>query len=345
MTFFPFVGNEVEFPAPVSNRLFRAFQNKCFTKTKDIHFRNISENVPLYDGRNIALSYGGGIDSTAVRHMFPEAFIIHEAHIRNGELLPSLTHKIVRDLPQTRGRLVTSNIRYLSEPGGWHTWPCATSTSLLMATDFKIGVILTGSNLGSSFVSNGARFWDRLRARAWHGPAGNYWQSAFYEIGLPMVSPVTGVSELQTMKLSKWFLDNQEVIYCMRNGGDACHRCSKCFRRDVVKAFIFDGYTVEWDMYAIDSIRQFLKKRPLYFGHIFSTCFSLKPWRYPNWILDLVRDVQPVRRDWAMRVFADSFQLFPEKWARMISERVLQHVEPMSREDIQEFKSWDQSRN
>ena len=90
--FFPFIGSEVEFPRPVSKRLYDAFQNECFTSKKHISFRNISTDVEVYEGQKIALSFGGGIDSSAVRHMFPEALVIHEAHIKNEKLVSSHSH-------------------------------------------------------------------------------------------------------------------------------------------------------------------------------------------------------------------------------------------------------------
>ena len=343
VTFFPFIGSEVEFPAPVSIRLYKAFQNKCFTNKKQIKFRNISQDVPLYEGDKVALSFGGGIDSTAVRQMFPEAFVIHEAHIRNNELVPCQSHSVVEKLQPDRGRVVKTNIRYLSKPGGWHTWPCSTSTSLLMATDLRVGLILAGSNLGSSFLANGTRFWDRIKARAWHGPSGNYWESAFHHIGLPMSSPVIGVSEMQAMNLSKHFLDNDEVVYCMEKDGSACNVCTKCFRRDVIRTYLFDDHQVDWESYNTSLIKSLLQKRPLYFGHIFSSAFSLKKERFPDWILNLVKDVRPINSDWTMRVFTDSFVLFSENWRGFLSERILQYIEPMSEKDVAELKSWDQT--
>ena len=147
ITFFPFIGSEVEFPKPVSRRLYDAFQNECFTSKKNISFRNISDDVEIYHGEEIALSFGGGIDSSAVRHMFPEAIVIHEAHIKDEVVLNSHSHSVVKSLDSNKGKLVTSNIRYLSIPGGWHSWPCSVSTSLIMATDLNIGIILTGSTI------------------------------------------------------------------------------------------------------------------------------------------------------------------------------------------------------
>jgi len=341
VTFFPFIGNEAEFPKPVSNRLVEAFQNKCFTEKKKFRFRNIDENLPIYTGSKVALSFGGGIDSSSVRKMFPEAYVVHEAHIRDGELVPSHCHEIVTNLGD-KGRLVQTNMRYLSRPGGWHSWACSTSTSLLLATDMDFGIILTGSILGSCFLSNGVRFWDRLKARGWHGPTGNYWQSAFDAIGLPMFSPVTGVSEFQTMEQSKQLLEAGEVVYCMESDGLPCGTCSKCFRRDVIRAYLDEKYLPNWDNYQTENIVKFLQKRPLYFGHVFSTAFSLKSNIFPNWILNEVKDLRRVESEWAMKVYKPAFELCADDWREFISTRVLNFIQSMSKKEELEFKSWNQ---
>ncbi len=83
----------------------------------------------------------------------------------------------------------------------------------------NFGIILTGSILGSCFLSNGTKFWDRVKARAWHGPSGNYWQSAFEAIGLTMYSPVTGVSEMQTMKSSIFAAAQTQSSGLLHGGG------------------------------------------------------------------------------------------------------------------------------
>jgi len=342
VTFFPFIGVEAEFPKPVSPRLVEAFQNKCFTDKKQFKFRNVDEKLPVFSGSKIALSFGGGIDSSSVRKMFPEAYVIHEAHVRDGDLVPSHCHNVVKNLGK-KGHLVQTNIRYLSKPGGWHSWPCSTSTSLLLATDFDFGIILTGSILGSCFLSNGVKFWNRIEARAWHGPTGNYWQSAFDAIGLPMFSPVTGVSEFQTMEQSKQLLESGEVVYCMESDGLPCGTCSKCFRRDVIRTYLDKQYVPNWMNYRTDKMIQFLQRRPLYFGHIFSTAFHLKPELFPDWILDEVRDLQEVTSDWAMKVYAPSFELCAPEWRDLISNRVLQFIDPMNAQDEMEFKSWNQT--
>lgn len=342
VTFFPFIGDEAEFPHPVSPRLFNAFQNKCFTDKKNIRFRNIDASIPMYSGEVIALSFGGGVDSSAVRQMFPEAFVVHEAHIKDGIVVRSHCHDVVKRLG-SNGRLVQTNIRYLSKPGGWHSWPCSTSTSLLMATDKNFGIILTGSILGACYLSNGTQFWDRNAATAWHGPTGNYWQSAFDAIGLPMFSPVTGVSEYQTMQLSMKLLNEGEVVYCMESDGLPCGSCTKCFRRDVIRTYLDETHVANWHLYQTESIVNFLQKRPLIMGHIFSTAFSLRPELYPDWVLSETKSLRLINTDWVMKVYPPSFELCAPQWRELITTRVLQYIDPMSQDDCASLKEWTQT--
>ena len=95
--FYPFVGERVVFPMPVSPRLEEAFRNPNFKR--QFSFDNVDPSLEQYSGSNMALAFGGGIDSSAVRTMFPEAYVVHEAHRRDGRLLPSGTHGVVHDWP------------------------------------------------------------------------------------------------------------------------------------------------------------------------------------------------------------------------------------------------------
>lgn len=337
--FYPFIGREVEFPRPVSPRLREAFQLPCFRR---LTFRNVSNDVPPYPGgTHMALSFGGGVDSTAVRVMFPEAYVVQEAHLRDGALVASHSHAVVRNLP--RGHLVTTNARYMSHPGGWHTWPCSTCTSLLLATDLHIGAVLTGSVLGSCFLHNGSHFFDRHAKQRYHGPSGNFWQSAFEKIGLPMISPVMGMSEFQTMRLSLPLLHVGEVVYCMEHNGQACNCCTKCFRRAVIRTFLEPdafGRSVDWTRFDTDVVHALLTARPLYFAHIFVMAISLQPHLYPTWMRSRLANLITVPSNWLLRVYAQAFELVPLPWRALIAERVKTHVIAMHATDVDILKNW-----
>ena len=181
--YYPFVGERALFPAPVSPRLYEAFQSSTFDRR--IRFDNVDESLEPYIGSRMALAFGGGTDSSAVLSMFPEAFVVHEAHVRAGSLVPSFTHRVVRETGSDHARVVRPNQRFVSRPEGWHSWPCAFATSLLMATDHDFGMVLTGSGLEATLLKTGTGYFDRFEARRWHGFTGNYWQSAFNAVGLP----------------------------------------------------------------------------------------------------------------------------------------------------------------
>ena len=108
--FYPFIGDRVVFPMQVSPKLETAFRNPCFKN--QFRFDNVNDAVEPYSGSRMALSFGGGIDSSSIHKMFPEAFVVHEAHLKNEELLPSGVYRVVA-------------------PTGLDPWPCSGHKSAL----------------------------------------------------------------------------------------------------------------------------------------------------------------------------------------------------------------------
>ena len=92
----PFVGERAVFPSPVSPHLEEAFQSSCFDRR--IRFDNVDASLEPYSGSSLALALGDGTDSSVVLSMFPEAFVVHEAHVRAGSVVPSFTHPVVREM-------------------------------------------------------------------------------------------------------------------------------------------------------------------------------------------------------------------------------------------------------
>ena len=340
--FYPFIGERVVFPMAVSPRLQEAFQKPSFKRR--FRFDNVDPSLELYSGSKMALSFGGGIDSSAIRVIFPEAFVVHEAHLRDGCLVESHTHDIVREFGRENGKIVTTNQRYISLPSGWHGWTCAFATSLLLATDYDFGIILMGSTLANTLLFNGARYWDRFGARRYHGFTGNFWQSAFNEIGIPVYSPVCGASEYLTMKLSLDLIAQDKVVYCTAEEGRACFRCTKCFRRSVVRAVVDHGYRPDWDRYDQKLVHKFLENRPLYYSHVFSYAKS-RINRMPRFISSRLKDIPDIESDWLNRVYTRTFEFCDERWRPAISERVLEYLDPMEEEHVKEMQDWDVSRS
>lgn len=341
--FFPFIGKRVEFPMPVSPRLVEAFKRPAFINKKDFEFVNVDPALPKYSGSKIGIAFGGGVDSTAVHEMFPEAYVVHEAHIRDNKVLPSATHQIIHDMGAESACLVTTNQRYVSKPGGWHSWPCSAACLLLLATDKDIGLVLTGTVLGSNWLWNGTKFYDRLASRKFQGFSGNHWQSVFQDIGIPMFSPIDGISEFGSMRLSIDRLNANQVNYCMLGkNGEHCNCCTKCLRKSIERKLVDSSYLPDWSNYDTPLIHQFLKKRPLYFGHIFK--FAAKQGILIKWINELIVDAREVSNDWPLKYYPPALEFCPEGWKDLLEERIQSNFELMNEEEMEELEAWSQEK-
>ncbi len=323
---------------PVSTRLEQAFSNENFER--QFSFDNIDPGIKAYSGTRMALAFGGGTDSSAVRAMFPEAFVVHEAHIRQGRLVPNHTHSIVHDLGVDRGRVVHTNQRFVSAPGGWHGWPCSLATALLLATDYNFGIILTGAVLGATLLNSGAKYWNRFTATETQGITGNHWQSAFNQIGIPVFSPVHGASEFLTTQLSIPYIESGEVFSCDKLHGGECKLCQKCFRRDVVRAVVDSEYKPPWSSYDHDDVHEYLEARPLHMGHLLSFARDRLD-NLPEFLRSRLEDLPPISTDWPLRVHTRTFDLCDETWRGTIRSRVLDHLAPMEPAHIAEMESWN----
>tara|TARA_B100000925_G_C22006468_1_gene473928 strand:+ start:371 stop:1591 length:1221 start_codon:yes stop_codon:yes gene_type:complete len=334
--FYPFIGESVTFPKAVSNSFVEAFSNPCFSRKFEI--KNVDESLEPHKGEKIALSFGGGVDSSAVRRIYPEAIIVHEGHIKNGNVVPSHSHEIVKSLEN--GKLIMTNQRYVSTPGGWHSWPCSTLTTVLMASDEDIGLILTGTILGATFLQSGIKYWDRFRASSWHGPTGNFWSSAFRLVGVPLFSPVGGSSEFLTMQAALPLIEQNQVVYCMEKDGGACRKCTKCLRRELIRTVIDSQFEPKWDTFDSPSIHAFLEKRPMFMGHIYSYAYSTHSESLPTWMTSRIQDLQKINTDWPMKQLDQSFEFVDEKWRNDLLKKINDFYPSMTIEEFNEMKSW-----
>ena len=340
INFFPFIGDSVTFPKPVSRRLVDAFSTQPFVSKKKINFTNVSDDIEKYSGKNLSIVFGGGVDSTAVRLMFPEALCVHESHIRNYQKVSQASDEIVRSFDDGKGVVVNSNQRYVSIPGGWHSWPASAVSALLMATDKGTGLLLTGTVQAANWLWNGVRFYDRHKHREIQGFSGNHWQSVFYEIGIPMFSPIDGVSEFGNMSIAIGEVKEGRVIYCTANSGQHCNRCTKCFRKALLRQFFDEDWQHDFESYNRPDIHEYLARRPLYMGHIFS--FLKKKGKMPKWSSEHLRGLRKVESDWPLNYYEPALDFCPEDWRDLLEGRIQKSFKMMSKEESEEFVSWIQ---
>ena len=337
--FYPFVGKRVEFPEAVSPRLVESINREIFTKHKKIDILNVDHSLERYSGDGSSVTaFGGGMDSSAIRALFPETFLVHEASIRNGEVVPDYTSELFEGFERDgNGSLVTTNSRFISDPGGWHVWVGSTVTSALTAAAMGASYIFTGTILGSAFLKNGTGYFDRHASRKWHGESGNYWQQLFWDIGLPMVSPLMGCSEILSMKISLDRLEKSEVVYCTYDNGRACGVCPKCFRRACIEDYLCPA-GIDFSRFDNKAVNSLLDIKPTYFGHIYAALIS-SGWSAPSWAVEKL-DHLPKDVSFPLKYFSESLDFIPGELRDVVKSRLDTVSSPMSSGEVDGMKNW-----
>lgn len=302
VSFYPFCRDSITFPEPVSQKFADAIKsmgicdmvNDKYIRTSDsLNIVNVSSTLLPYSTKSkepkLALAYGGGLDSTSTICLFPEAYIIHEKRIacttvsknmvNNQNQYKDATESFMKDLERGwtkwKGKTfcIGSNNKELCEPDGWTTWISCTATSILLATDLSLSAILLGSSIGSSNIKNG-------QVHINSNP--NIWFTLFNQVGLPVFSPIAGLTEISLSKIiyktyPKWL---SKITYCIKDkdNGHNCYKCWKCFRRQVIINYIIHSsvitnednqtnhivYSVNWENYnrspIIDNLKTLAEK-------------------------------------------------------------------------------------
>lgn len=340
--FYPFIGSEIEFPYPVSQRLVDSINREIFTKTKKLKVRNVDKSIAKYSGDGSSvIAFGGGVDSSAIRGLFPEAHVVHEASINQGNKVHDKSNGVVNRLGEA-ATLVTTNQRYISNPGGWHVWIGSAVTAALVSSMRGASYVLTGTNLGSSFLQNGKKYFDRHNGRKWHGESGNYWEQIFWDIGLPVFSPISGLSEILNLKASYAALNREDVVYCNKLDGGNCGVCPKCFRRACVEDYL--GYSkVDYGKFNNPDVLSLLSKRPTYFGHLYAAMLE-DGWAPPEWIAEKLKHL-PKGVTFPLKYNPESLDFIPKELKGFVRNRVSNYFEEMSVSEVSDMKAWDQVDN
>ena len=193
---------------------------------------------------------------------------------------------------------------------------------------------MCGAILEGNYLWNGRKFWDRgsESVRENHGTTGNYWQSIFSIIGLPLWSPVEGSSEYGTMRLSLANIKNGTVDYGTGH--------TKCFRRDILRSVEDEDFNMDWEKYNTGEVHKLLEARPLYYGNIF--VYAAKVTDTPDWYRDRIDDVQKIHSDWPRKYYPGALDLCPRGWVSKLIPQILKNFELMNQKEVEELRNWNQ---
>ena len=186
------------------------------------------------------LAFSAGCDSTAAMELLPEQTVLMY-HMRSGfdsKLNHSNALRFIEYLENNLHRpvnVIESNhelLRTLSgkQVGFVTDYACAVHV-ILLADYFNLDSVATGMPLENSFLWHGQKFREFPDTWFWkkHAPL-------FESIGLPILQPVMGCSEIINQKIVEDAGFGNYAQSCLRSdAGSTCGQCWKCFRKNSLK--------------------------------------------------------------------------------------------------------------
>jgi len=229
IAFFPFLSSSqrIIFPLNVSPIWLDILKDHHLTTNT-----NINTNQPPYIGKynNIALSWGGGMDTWALYKLQPHIYtvLIHEyqdfsplplqkQNYPNIEIVKTNLRDLIHSIDNKNPEKTTS--------AGWFIWVAVLISSLWLSNEYSLSLLTVGGNIGSVYLNDGTKYHPtHLKP--------NLWLRTFAKLGLPIYVPLSGLTDLGILKIVG--LDMSLVKYCWYSDkdGNNCHKCKKCIRKE-----------------------------------------------------------------------------------------------------------------
>jgi len=234
----PWIARRLEVRRPVTVQFAELIQ-----KILRIEVGPVDDSLaPRPGGRTPLLSFSGGADSIAVGELLPPGTPhIHLRRTKHPRVPNRLTHvrsdaieRVAQESGQ-RGRavsLVRSDLEYMCHPyATLPHWFAIAIGPLLMSEELDGGAIALGGTFDTYYMDMGRR---------WTGkPSGAGIAPACELIGLPLLRPALGLSEIGTMSLTlKSDLADISRSCTFGTLNAPCHECVKCVRKDLMTAAI-----------------------------------------------------------------------------------------------------------
>ncbi len=282
-------------------------------------------------GKFPALSFSGGIDSTACYLLMPEdTILLHHRRSFISLLKHAGADNLFKHIRKTSGRIVHSipsnheRIRTnWDKPNGFSTDLAAAVHLILLADHFDLRGIALGMPLDNTYLWHGHRKRDFSTTGWW-----KKWSPLLSSIGLDLILPIAGISEASAVHIVQKEGLGDVVSSCLRTKHPGCGRCWKCFHKNGMLGHPYDINSRE--------IQKFLNQRPVRTAtHALWWVNEQNHWDH---VPDLVH-FKEVDFSWWTQHLPVAFELLPE-WIRDgIESSIKEYTDPISEDSA--FYSWD----
>jgi len=196
----------------------------------------IEKSSSRHFGKRVALSYSGGIDSTAAALLLPQdTFLSYHRRSFPSSLNHGLPDRLFRKWEEQHGRTVSqipSNHELIRTsidlPVGFSSDFAAGVHLILLSDTLDIGTLAFGTPIDNTWLKKGSRFRDFSEASYW-----TRWKKHFAHAGLHLEFPINHISEAGALKICNNSRFSECINSCLRGNGDTeCGKCWKCFNKN-----------------------------------------------------------------------------------------------------------------
>jgi hypothetical protein len=315
----------------------------------------VDDALPPRDaGSQLAVAFSGGTDIVAALTLFPDELdpaLVHHRRVRHpivppvpDEPRPWHHEQVVRWVGQRghRTHIVRSDLEYLCAPHPtFPFWLALLIGPLLLADELDAGGIALGAVLGTRYLRGGRRI---------IAPSEGSARRLLQAVGLDLVEPVAGASEVLTTRLARSSPIGDLVLSCpLGTARQGCGRCEKCVRKDLIEAAIDGRAPLPATVEAAEAPGRLrdnlLEGWPLHQQHVLEWVLArLEPPR--DSVLDLVRrriDARADRTAWVERYLPDAVERSLGTWRPRIEPTLREAVDLMDAADLTAMRRWDPS--
>lgn len=295
------------------------------------------DDGPMHDveqrefGSNLALSYSGGIDSTAAALLLPKETILayHERSF-DSMLTHDLAKSLFNKLEEYENRIVLripsnhEKIRTFHDlPNGFSTEFASASHLILLADHLDLGGIAFGTPIDNTWLKKGKQYRDFSSSKYFIK-----WTQKFESAGLHYVLPINHVSEAGALEICRQSKFADHVNSCLRGENNhGCGNCWKCFHKNGPLGRRFNIESKE--------INAFLNQKPLRTAQ--HALWALKKMNLENRFPHLAGHLQEDLSWWEM-AYPVGLDIIPNQWRDGIKEKTEQYLswmeEPYSLEKV-----------
>ena len=347
LTFYPWIGNRLDLPFPVSTEFAKAV--KAASK---IDVTNQSADIPMRtpgEGSHPGLSFSGGVDSMGALALMPDdtvpVFSLRTSPPEGGRTLykPDVALHAIAEMRKA-GRsvhIVESDHEWVRGPVGFSVDPAPAIALILLADELNLDAITFGTIAESAYVT-GAGKWSEYKVR----PAYARWKTLFDAVALDTYNATAGISEIGTSTIVRSSEFGHLAQSCIRGiPGYPCRACVKCFRKSLITASLTGEWPDEREvarLMANRTIKGFLEKTPIRFEIILTSAMASYNGSDPlllklqSRVGALVQDVS-FTGSW----YGPAMDLIPEKYRAGTIEAANQYLPRMTENQEEAFRNFD----